>query len=132
MLLDAPDVGTLFDRLAERVVSTDHFINPLWRTVFPSHDVFTKLASDMNISYHADLYDILNSDAPPPVSWFNSFGMVEPESNIWGVYFLLLEKPNEFPILYFGSRTSIIDGVRRRIREHHGKRRPFTSRPRLR
>ncbi|KAK1827069.1 hypothetical protein QBC39DRAFT_375954 [Podospora conica] len=124
MLPDAPDIGTLFANLIWRIIDKgDNSVTAYPYHIFlPSQDIVNDFVSELDITFHPDLFGILNSDTPPPVSWFKAFSMVLPPTGVWGVYFLLFEKDDDSdkPILYIGSGTGTGSsaGVRNRLNQH--------------
>lgn len=121
MLPDAPDIFTLIVCLTWLAVTFErNGIALIYHQILTSKDVVTDMLTHLDMTFHPDLFAILHADTPPPVSWFKAFGIESfPVKGLWGIYFLLLEKPGAVPFLYIGSRTSsVLSGVRHRLQSH--------------
>ena len=71
--------------------------------LFPTVEVMEKLLS--SVSSPAGLLQVLLSPLPPTIDWIKS--LVTQSSGLWGVYIILLEKPNCRPRIYMGSGTGM-------------------------
>lgn len=119
MLLDAPDTITLVVNFIWETLSTDHYVNPIFDTIFTSPETIAAYVGLADLKFHPDLHDILNSPNAPTLEWLKSFDTtLPPNKTSWGIYFLLLEKPGAQPLLYIGSRTSVAGGLRPRLQQH--------------
>lgn len=118
MLLDAEDVDTLFVLLIWATINTPAHINTLFRQVLTSKDAIAAITGYADISFHNNVFQVLNSDTAPPIEWLKSFPQTLPANDLFGVYFLLFEKPESKPIMYVGSRTSQSRGLAGRIQSH--------------
>jgi hypothetical protein len=62
-----------------------------------------------SLTFAPGLLDVLQSKTPPTISYFKSLPLHL--AKIWGVYLLVLEKPNHHPKVYIGSSTESRSGL---------------------
>jgi hypothetical protein len=94
------------------------YINPRFRYVLDSDSTVAALFSLAAFTFCPSLLDVVQSAAPPLLSWFKSLPTDIPKDP-WGIYVIVLEMPGYEPLLYIGSGTASYRGVRVRIKEHH-------------
>lgn len=106
MFLEAEDILTLLIFLTWEVVRTPwDFANPLFREFFTSAETIAAIAGLSTFEFQHDLFDVLNAGSPPSLEWFKTIPDIPPTAGtpICGIYFLILEKDGETPLLYVGS-----------------------------
>jgi hypothetical protein len=89
------------------------YINPDFTRIFRERANFDNIAKSCSISLPTSVQTIMDSDKPPPFSFFKSLPAASPI--VWGIYAVCLEKEHEKPLLYIGSGTSGSLGVRSRV-----------------
>ena len=105
MLDDAEDVDTYFIALIWETLNTPAYINNLFRQILTSKDDIAVILGYADVTFHHGIFDIIRADVAPPLTWFKSFP-ASTSKDLFGIYFLLLEKPEYEPIIYVGSRTN--------------------------
>lgn len=124
MFLEAEDILTLLIFLTWEVVRTPwDFANPLFREFFTSAETIAAIAGLSTFEFQHDLFDVLNAGSPPSLEWFKTIPDIPPTAGtpICGIYFLILEKNGETPLLSVGSGTSASGGLRDRLQQHRDK-----------
>ncbi|KAF7158065.1 hypothetical protein CNMCM5623_002577 [Aspergillus felis] len=69
----------------------------------------------------AGLLPILQSSVPPTVKWCIDLSLSVPK-DVWGVYLLVLQKPDQKTAIYVGSSTAVLPvyrGLRTRLQQHN-------------
>lgn len=118
----AAEIDILILSIIWLCIDVSSWINPRFRTLFPTFDHLEALYSEIGFRFCDGLLGILEAADAPPVTWFRSLPGDLPPPDIWGVYVLVLQKAELFK-LYIGSGTSTVNnGVRYRILQHHGRR----------
>ncbi|KAL1836262.1 hypothetical protein VTJ49DRAFT_5379 [Mycothermus thermophilus] len=90
---------------------------PIYKTIIKDKDILSNFISELGIVFCPGLMEVLAGDAPPAIEWFESLSGDIP-NYVWGVYVLVLRKPDCRPLLYVGSGTQNRKGVRNRILFH--------------
>jgi hypothetical protein len=102
-------------------INVSDWINPRFRTVFPTFDHLAALLPEIGLTFCDGLFDVVQKATAPGIDWFLSLPTDIPHRT-WGIYVLVLRKGREFK-LYIGTGTSTVNnGVRYRILQHKGRR----------
>ncbi|KAI4242723.1 MAG: hypothetical protein L6R42_010929 [Xanthoria sp. 1 TBL-2021] len=112
MDLDSP-VQINLEELTYGLVSCDvpeWYRNPDFRILFKDRPTFDHIAELGPITLAPGLEDVLNSDQPPSTDFFTTLPRPA-EGLMWGVYTLLMFKPDHAFKLYIGSGTNAEGGV---------------------
>lgn len=87
--------------------------------VFTSEDDLSDVAASASLSFAPGLLDILQSPSPPLATMDFFKGLPTETSELrWGVYAIVMEKAGHRPILYIGSGTNTLGGVRARLKQY--------------
>lgn len=97
------------------------WINPHYRCTFKTRDVLNAVFFFSRFRFAPGLLACLCSATPPTFAWFKSLPAHFPKHS-WGIYVVLLEKPGCIPLIYVGSGTSWLRGVRGRMLSYYAKR----------
>jgi hypothetical protein len=90
--------------------------NPVHDMLFPTVEVMEKRLS--SISFPIGLLEVLLSPLPPTINWMKS--LPTQSRDLWGVYIILLEKPNCRPRIYIGSGTTVTrHGLEGRFKDYN-------------
>jgi hypothetical protein len=87
--------------------------NELFKQYFFDIDVLVETASDAALSFCPGLLDALEDDEPPDVSFFET--LPTDIGGRWGVYGIVLKRPDGPTLIYTGSGTDAKIGVARRF-----------------
>ncbi len=82
--------------------------------LLPTQRDVEKLFLVPGLSIAPGLFTVLRARDPPTLAWFKGLPFCE-TSKDWAVYTLILEKPNSKPLLYIGSATSRLQGLKHRM-----------------
>ncbi|TVY44360.1 Carbamoyl-phosphate synthase arginine-specific large chain [Lachnellula subtilissima] len=91
--------------------------NPLFARFFDSHAALEEVALTVSFSFCPGLFEVLQAAAPPKIKFFKSLP-TDTSARCWGIYGIVLEKPDCRPIVYVGSGTSKSGGVRARFKQY--------------
>jgi hypothetical protein len=111
-------VVNLFIAACWACLNVSTYINPRFRIVLDSTSTVAALFSLAGFTFCPGLLDVVQSSAPPLLSWFKSLATDIPKDT-WGIYVIVLEMPSDVPLLYIGSGTASYRGIRVRVKEHH-------------
>lgn len=98
-------------------INITSYINPHFQYLFDSLDAISAAFGVAPVTFASGLLDAVQSESPPSVRWFESLSDFIP-LNSWGVYLLILKKPGYDDLLYIGSATAQVRGLRARISQH--------------
>jgi hypothetical protein len=76
-------------------------------------DIFTEITT---MSFCEGFLDTVQAAKPPVLSFFK--GLPTYNWKRWAIYVLVLEKDDCFPLVYIGSGTDAVRGVRSRMKQH--------------
>ena len=93
------------------------YINPVFREVLPSEATLSAMLVAAGLIFCPGLFEAFQSETPPSSDWFQSLPSTIP-LNVWGVYVLVLRRNGFKPLVYVGSGTSSIRGVRARTQNY--------------
>lgn len=94
------------------------WINPRFRLVLHSHVQILELLNLVGVEFCPSLLPVLQASTPPSIDWLLSLPSADPRDRVWGVYILVLRKPDCRYKLYISSATAIVRGVRSRFNEY--------------
>ncbi|KAH3971305.1 hypothetical protein HBI26_155130 [Parastagonospora nodorum] len=126
--LDLDDLAQLIDDLTYELINLDApewFIQPQFKELFTERSDYDSVAACSPLSFAPDLLDTLVSPEPPSIEWFLSLPVYTEGNDVWAVYVVVMEKPDDSaggngPAIgvYIGSGTDGSTGVARRL-EHY-------------
>ncbi len=91
--------------------------NALFATFFTSEEVLHSIASAASLTFCPGLFEVLQAATPPTVTWFKQLPTCD-SIPIWAVYVITLEKDGCRPMIYIGSGTEHLRGVRARFNQY--------------
>ena len=111
--------NTVVAKLLWATLTAFEYINPKFSTVLSSESVILALLHTARMVISDGVLSALQASTPPAIDFFKSL----PDAYIkgWGIYCLVLDKPNHPPSLYLGSATSASSGLRLRIKQYSSK-----------
>ena len=83
--------------------------NGLFTQVFCYEAVLSEICSAASHSFCPGLFDAIQAAGPPAVSFYQNL------PSTWGIYALVLEKPDGVPLIYIGCGTGSKCGVPARL-----------------
>lgn len=89
--------------------------NGVFAQVFPTFEVVEQLLLE-SLTFPPGLLDVLQSETPPTISFFKTLPLHT--VRIWGVYLLVLEKPDARPKIYIGASTEKRSGLCNRMGQY--------------
>ncbi|KAL8853313.1 MAG: hypothetical protein Q9221_001789 [Calogaya cf. arnoldii] len=96
----------------------EFFRNPHFAIVFPNRSAYDSISDFVPVTLADGLGDVINSDQPPATEFFLSLPRPS-DVLLWGVYALVMHKPNLPFKLYIGSGTNATTGVLSRLSSYH-------------
>lgn len=91
------------------------YVNPAIKTALGNKSAYDKLCSEAPLTYAPGLDDVLSSPSPPSIEYFESLPVPEDFEKGWGVYGIVLAKPDGRSKLYIGSGTDSAKGHLSRV-----------------
>lgn len=91
--------------------------NTLFARFFSTLPDLEVTAAAVSLDFCDGLLEVLQSTTPPSNQFVKSLP-TDDTSKRWGIYVILMEKPNCRPKLYIGSGTSSSGGVRSRLKQY--------------
>jgi hypothetical protein len=98
-------------------INVTTYINPVFRTVLDSFATLSSLLSGAGLIPCEGLLNVLKSLNRPSIAWFEALSDFAP-FHCWGIYIQILRKKGKKTLLYIGSGTSTIGGIRLRLLEY--------------
>lgn len=92
----------------------------LFGQIFPSQEVLSEAVQAAPLFFCEGLLQAMQASTPPSLDFFA--GLPTDCSKRWGIYLLVLQKPDADPCVYIGSATSAKAGVRGRWYDYDRKR----------
>ena len=92
--------------------------NPIFDMILTTQEVLEQLMLDSQLAFAPGLLDAIQSEEPPPISFFKGLPTCSTDEKLWGVYLLVLEKEGCRPKIYVGSGTEATYGIRRRLHDY--------------
>ncbi|KAI1878839.1 hypothetical protein JX265_003016 [Neoarthrinium moseri] len=80
-------------------------------------DALLGLLAPLGLVFCSGFLDAVQNVSPPPASWFLSLPTDRPEHS-WGIYIVILTKPNCRPRIYLGSAYAATRGLRARLAQY--------------
>lgn len=118
MATDTTNISQTLVRMTWTCLSTspESTTDYTYRALFPSQDSLAQLLLPLSITLSPGIFEMLGSDLPPTVSFFKS--LPSGYDRVWAVYLLVLKKAGEQPLVYVGSATESLRGVRSRFQTY--------------
>ena len=88
----------------------------MFSQIITSREVLVELMNLASLTFCPGLFEVINAVHPPSVDFFKS--LPTKVLKRWGIYALVLEKPNYTPLVYVGSGTSLYNGIRSRFYQY--------------
>lgn len=110
----------LLDAIWACIHHASGWINPDYPNIFDTRDALDTIFFLCRLRFAPGLLACLRSATPPTIAWFKSPPAHVP-AHSWGVY-VVLEKAGYIPLIYVGSGTAWLYGVRRRFQDYKAKR----------
>lgn len=114
------DIITVVLPLLWAAINVSAWINLRFRVVLPSEARMFELFQLASFTFCPGLSAVLKASAPPAIEWFLTLDTFVPK-NVWGVYAVVLTKTNHPGLLYIGSSTAAMRGVRSRFYDYDNR-----------
>ncbi|KAK4961355.1 pyruvate carboxylase [Elasticomyces elasticus] len=114
------DLRELVDEYSMDMITIDApswYINPEFKVVLAEE--FTAITSTTPLTFAPGLLDVLQSDTPPSMSFFDS--LPTPGSKVWAVYAVVLKKAGCPDQLGIGSGTRVTGGAKARTNNYSNR-----------
>ncbi|TKX20438.1 C2H2 type zinc finger domain-containing protein 10 [Elsinoe australis] len=109
----APELMTFFHWTC--LTDLPNYKHPNHARLFPDKDALSALYAEPSLEFAPGLLEALQSDTPPPLSWFENLPSSCPK-NKWGWYVVPMRKDGCEPRAYWGSGTKTDGGVGNRMK----------------
>jgi hypothetical protein len=90
--------------------------NGVFALAIPTQEVLKQILLSSEMTFAPGLLDVLQSKAPPTISYFKSLPLHLDKR--WGVYIIVLERPGTRPKVYTGSDTHHKNGIATRMGQY--------------
>jgi hypothetical protein len=116
----ASTTSNILERLLPMIwacLSIPAWKNPIINQFLTSEVIISELCTAASLTFCAGLYETIQANSPPSIEFFKR--IPTENSQRWGIYAVVLEKPGAVPLIYIGSGTNATDGVKTRLNQYN-------------
>jgi hypothetical protein len=107
-----------------KIDAASWYINAEFKVVL--EPIFHQTYSALQVVFNPSIAAAVTSDTPPPIEFF--LGLPAPQACTWAVYVLVFLDNDVNHLLYIGSGTDAISGVKARTNNYANKTHPMLPR----